>query len=74
VRLPSFRCGWELMGGCRESPAITIVKQFRDENARISVFDPKVPHATVLRDLLNKTLEGDATRCEYLVPCPHCCN
>jgi UDPglucose 6-dehydrogenase len=39
-------------GDARESPAITLVRDFVAEGAKVSMFDPKVPLATVQNELL----------------------
>lgn len=46
-------------GDTRESPAITIVKHFRDENAKITVYDPKVPEAQIWLDLTEPGVQDD---------------
>lgn len=38
-------------GDTRESAAITLVKNFLDEGANVSIYDPKVPFEQIRRDL-----------------------
>ncbi|KAK4705855.1 UDPglucose 6-dehydrogenase, partial [Phenoliferia sp. Uapishka_3] len=46
-------------GDTRESPAITITKHFRAENAKISIYDPKVPEAQIWLDLTEPGIVDD---------------
>ncbi|KAJ3302975.1 UDP-glucose 6-dehydrogenase 1 [Kappamyces sp. JEL0829] len=36
----------------RESAAITLIKYFLEENANVTIYDPKVPHSQIERDLV----------------------
>lgn len=38
-------------GDTRESPAITICRYFKQENAKIDIYDPKVPAQQIFKDL-----------------------
>lgn len=40
-------------GDTRESPAITLCRSFLEDNALLSIYDPKVPHEQIWRDLVN---------------------
>lgn len=46
-------------GDTRASPAISLVKSFRSENAKISIYDPKVPEAQIWSDVTYPTVAGD---------------
>ncbi|KAM0747482.1 UDP-glucose dehydrogenase [Meredithblackwellia eburnea MCA 4105] len=47
-------------GDTRESPAITICKHFRAENAKVSIYDPKVPEHQIWLDLTEPGVTDDA--------------
>ncbi|KAL8277983.1 hypothetical protein RQP46_009615 [Phenoliferia psychrophenolica] len=49
-------------GDTRESPAITIIKHFRAEDAKITIYDPKVPERQIWLDLTDPTVANDAVR------------
>ena len=49
-------------GDTRESPAITIIKHFRAEDAKITIYDPKVPEPQIWLDLTDPTVAEDAKR------------
>lgn len=46
-------------GDTRASPAISLVKSFRSENAKISIYDPKVPEAQIWSDVSDPLVAGD---------------
>lgn len=46
-------------GDTRESPAITLTKHFRAEQAKISIFDPKVPERQIWLDLTEPGVVDD---------------
>lgn len=46
-------------GDTRASAAITLVKHFRDEGAKISIYDPKVPEHQYWLDLVDPAIPGD---------------
>lgn len=46
-------------GDTRESAAITLVKHFRQETAKISIYDPKVPEHQIWLDLTEPGVQDD---------------
>jgi UDPglucose 6-dehydrogenase len=46
-------------GDTRCSASITLIKQFRDEGAQISIYDPKVKEHQYWLDLVNPQVPGD---------------
>lgn len=46
-------------GDTRESPAITLVKYFRAEKARVSIYDPKVEESQIWMDLCEPGIFDD---------------
>lgn len=54
-------------GDTRESPAIALCKSFRQENAHVSIYDPKVPHAQILLDLTEPGVVDDAEQVQKQV-------
>ncbi len=49
-------------GDTRETAAITLCKSFRDENALVSIYDPKVPEAQIWLDLTEPGVVDDSKR------------
>lgn len=47
-------------GDTRESAAITIVKHFRAENAKVAIYDPKVPETQIYTDLTEPGVYDDS--------------
>lgn len=47
-------------GDTRETPSGTVCRFFRQENAKISVYDPKVPEKQIFLDLTEPGVQDDA--------------
>lgn len=52
-------------GDTRASPAIDLAKAFRDEGAKIAIYDPKVPERQIWTDLTNPKDPADAELGKY---------
>lgn len=47
-------------GDTRETPSATVCRFFRQENARVSIYDPKVPEKQIFLDLTEPGVADDA--------------
>lgn len=56
---------WSLSLWQRESAAITLCKYFRQENAFVSIYDPKVPHEQIWLDLTEPGVVDDREAGEW---------
>ena len=54
-------------GDTRETPSATVCRFFRQENARISIYDPKVPEKQIFLDLTEPGVADDsaAGECQF---------
>lgn len=53
-------------GDTRETPSATVCRFFRQENARISIYDPKVPEKQIFLDLTEPGVADDSAAGECL--------
>ncbi|XP_065213418.1 UDP-glucose 6-dehydrogenase [Planococcus citri] len=49
-------------GDTRESPSIYVCKYLLDEGARLNIYDPKVPHDQIIKDLTNPSITDNPER------------
>ena len=64
-------------GDTRESPAITLVRDFLSERAYVTIYDPKVDDAQIWLDLSeacpNVPLANSTSTSALPIPHPFCC-
>ena len=57
----------------RESAAISLCRYFRQENALVTIYDPKVPEAQIWMDLTEPGVVDDSIEGESALPAPVAC-